>query len=321
MSDEEEEVKCPPEGLPAYMGTFADLMALLMCFFVLLLAFSEMDVQKYKQVAGSMKNAFGVQNQVKAKDIPKGTSVIAQEFSPGKPTPTLITAVQQQTINTDRQTLDFSEGEGTDDGEEAQDSESEDTNQFSNSLVETSTDSKEPTESTEALALKVAQDMAEELESGQIEIVAQGKFLVFRIREQGSFRSGEADIQRGFKPVLAKIGSLLQGTQGRITVAGHTDNKPIKTRRFPSNWELSSARAAAVARELLGIKDLEEKRLRIVGHGANIPVKPNTNRENRAYNRRVEVIIVQGDEVVGSEIGISNENELPNSNEPPPDNP
>jgi chemotaxis protein MotB len=56
----EDEKKCPPEGLPQYMGTFADLMALLMCFFVLLLAFSEMDVRKYKQVAGSMKDAFGV---------------------------------------------------------------------------------------------------------------------------------------------------------------------------------------------------------------------------------------------------------------------
>ena len=74
------------------MGTFADLMALLMCFFVLLLSFSEMDVQKYKQVAGSMAAAFGVQNKVQAKDIPKGTSVIAQEFSPGKPQPTLITS-------------------------------------------------------------------------------------------------------------------------------------------------------------------------------------------------------------------------------------
>ena len=54
------------------MATFADLMSLLMCFFVLLLSFSEMDVQKYKQIAGSMKDAFGVQNEIKVKDIPKG---------------------------------------------------------------------------------------------------------------------------------------------------------------------------------------------------------------------------------------------------------
>ena len=83
MSDEE--CKCPPPGLPAWMGTFADLMSLLMCFFVLLLAFSEMDVLKFKQIAGSMKFAFGVQNKIEVKDIPKGTSVIAMEFRPGKP--------------------------------------------------------------------------------------------------------------------------------------------------------------------------------------------------------------------------------------------
>jgi len=155
VSEEAEEKKCPPEGLPQYMGTFADLMALLMCFFVLLLAFSEMDVRKYKQVAGSMKDAFGVQNQVEAKDIPKGTSVIAREFSPGKPQPTLITAVQQQTIDTDRQTLDFTDGKGID--EEETDSEAEDENQFESSMVDTTSEDNEPTEATVALALQAAQ--------------------------------------------------------------------------------------------------------------------------------------------------------------------
>ncbi len=81
MIEYEDDDEGPP-GAPAWMATFADLMSLLMCFFVLLLSFSELDVQKYKQIAGSMKNAFGVQNQVKVMDIPKGTSIIAQEFSP-----------------------------------------------------------------------------------------------------------------------------------------------------------------------------------------------------------------------------------------------
>ena len=296
------------------MGTFADLMALLMCFFVLLLAFSEMDVRKYKQVAGSMKDAFGVQNQVEAKDIPKGTSVIAREYSPGKPQPTLINVVQQQTVDTDRQTLDFTDGKGID--EEETDSEQEDQNQFESSMVETTSEDNEPSEATVALALEAAQVMQEELESGQIELVAQGKFLVFRIREQGSFKSGEADVQPGFRPVLGKIKDLLNQTQGRITVAGHTDNRPIRTRRFPSNWELSSARAAAVARELLIDNTLDVGRLRIVGHGANIPVKENDSRANRAYNRRVEIILVQGEEVVGSEIGILNGEQTSQGNNP-----
>ena len=98
MSEEE----APPKeeqdaGAPAWVMTFADLMSLLMCFFVLLLAFSEMDVQKFKTLSGSMKQAFGVQRQIKADEIPKGTSIIAQEFSPGVPQPTPMQIIQQQT--------------------------------------------------------------------------------------------------------------------------------------------------------------------------------------------------------------------------------
>jgi chemotaxis protein MotB len=109
MSDQECP-KCPPEGLPAWLATFADLMSLLMCFFVLLLSFSEMDVLKFKQIAGSMKFAFGVQNKIEVKDIPKGTSVIAMEFRPGRPEPTPIDTIQQQTIEVTQQMLEFQAG-------------------------------------------------------------------------------------------------------------------------------------------------------------------------------------------------------------------
>ncbi len=109
--DEDNKCDCPPPGLPLWMGTFADLMSLLMCFFVLLLSFSEMDVLKFKQIAGSMKFAFGVQNQLEVKDIPKGTSIIAQEFRPGRPEPTPIDVIMQQTMDITQQTLEFHEGE------------------------------------------------------------------------------------------------------------------------------------------------------------------------------------------------------------------
>ena len=83
-----EEQECEA-GAPAWVMTFADLMSLLMCFFVLLLSFSEMDVIKFKQIAGSMKSAFGVQKQVEAPDIPMGTSIIAQDLVPVRRTPPL----------------------------------------------------------------------------------------------------------------------------------------------------------------------------------------------------------------------------------------
>jgi flagellar motor protein MotB len=95
------------EGLPGWVMTFADLMSLLMCFFVLLLAFSELDVSKYKEMAGSMKNAFGVQRDIQVKEPPKGINIIAREFSPGRPEPTTMNVIRQMTTNDLRINLDL----------------------------------------------------------------------------------------------------------------------------------------------------------------------------------------------------------------------
>ena len=92
---EEQEDDSP--GIPAWVMTFADLMSLLMCFFVLLLSFSEIDAQKFKQIAGELSKAFGVQRDIPALDIPMGTSPIFDNFSPGKPEPTPVDSVRQQT--------------------------------------------------------------------------------------------------------------------------------------------------------------------------------------------------------------------------------
>jgi chemotaxis protein MotB len=96
----------PEEGVPPWVMTFADLMTLLMCFFVLLLAFSEMDIAKFKELAGSMQDAFGVQSEVEVRTMPKGTSLIAREFSPGKPEPTPLNEIRQFTIDSSENTLD-----------------------------------------------------------------------------------------------------------------------------------------------------------------------------------------------------------------------
>ena len=79
---DEECPKCPPVGAPAWMATFADLATLLMAFFVLLLSFAEMNVPKFKQISGSLKDAFGVQQVIPVVEQPKGTTVIEMNFSP-----------------------------------------------------------------------------------------------------------------------------------------------------------------------------------------------------------------------------------------------
>ena len=87
------------------------------------------------------------------------------------------------------------------------------------------------------------------------------------------------------------VAERLSGTEGRIEVAGHTDNQPIETDRFRSNWELSSARAVSVAHELMRDNAIPPQRLTISGHADTMPVASNDNEPGRARNRRVEIII------------------------------
>ncbi|WMS86681.1 flagellar motor protein MotB [Pleionea litopenaei] len=302
MSDEEE-CKCPPEGLPDYMGTFADLMALLMCFFVLLLAFSEMDVLKFKQIAGSMKYAFGVQNKVEVKDIPKGTSVIAQEFSPGKPTPTMIEAIMQHTVEITKESLEFDEPVEKD--PEQGEGDFKDKGQGDSSNQGQGEKQAEVSAAAEQLARDIAAMMSEQLDSGQIELLAKDNLVVIRIRESGSFASGSDLIEPGFIGVLSKIGTILKQTEGEIRVAGHTDNLPIETERFRSNWELSGGRAGSVVRELLKDPELVRDRFVITGYADTRPLDTNDTAAGRARNRRVEIIIVQGDGAPSSILGVS----------------
>ena len=100
------------EDQQGWLATFADLMSLLMCFFVLLLSFSELDVIKFKQIAGSMKTAFGVQRDIVLEEPPKGTSVIKQEFSPAISEPTLLNQVKQKTTDVEAQKLASNESDG-----------------------------------------------------------------------------------------------------------------------------------------------------------------------------------------------------------------
>ena len=263
MSDTDELPKKAAKGSPAWIMTFADLMSLLMCFFVLLLSFSEMDNKKFKQVAGSMEKAFGVQRLIKASELPRGTSIIMQEFSPGRPDPTPINEVRQSTV------------------EDLQD------------LLKIE---KEKVDSSSSDAKTIAEALLEEIRAGNVEVDAEQNKIVIRILEKGSFDSGSANLKIAFLPTLKKISKVLAVTPGQITVAGFTDNVPIQTDIYRSNWELSAIRAFAVINELLKNDRLLPKRFILTGYGANRPIAPNDTIENRSKNRRVEIIILQGPE-------------------------
>lgn len=262
------------QGAPAWVITFADLMSLLMCFFVMLLTFSELDVKKFKQIASSLKYAFGVQRAIEAPMIPKGTSIVAQEFSPGKPTPTPLKEMRQDTTDDTKDNLDFT------------DSVSKDMKQsIAKQLKEEA--AKQVQDKAEALA----DVLDEEIKKGLLEIETKEDEVLIRIREKGSFSSGSAKLQRSFVPVLKKIGKVLNTVDGKIVVAGHTDNVPIATKFYPSNWVLSAARSATVVHHLTKFGGLVPSRVQIRAHAETQPFVPNDNARNRAKNRRVEIIL------------------------------
>ncbi|RCU45247.1 flagellar motor protein MotB [Corallincola luteus] len=310
MAEVDEDHKCPPPGLPAYMGTFADLMSLLMCFFVLLLAFSEMDVMKFKQIAGSMKYAFGVQNQIEVKDIPKGTSVIAQEFRPGRPDPTPIENIQQQTVEVTQQTLEFQAGDEDSAGGRlkqrgdarggAADSTSTDATPATPSEAEAANQ-----EQLEELMKRLAEQLEEQIEDGALELEALGQQITIRVREKGSFPSGSAFLQPQFKPIIQNIAKLLNEVPGVITVSGHTDNQRISSELYRSNWDLSAQRAVAVAHEMVKVSGFDEHRLAVEGRADTQPLEPNKTVDSRRRNRRVEISIMQGKSMQSDEIGVA----------------
>lgn len=267
MDSEPEEEE---EGGAGWIMTFADLMSLLMCFFVLLLSFSEMDLQKYKQVAGSMKFAFGVQKKVKTDDIPKGTSLVADKFSPGKPREEVILQQMKQDTTDDlKDNLNF-------DRIEAQ--------------IE-----------AENLAELLKEALEREIEAGILEIILDGDEVTVRIREKDSFPSASADLDPEFFPVLDKVTKVLDESKGQIMVNGHTDNLPISNERYGSNWVLSAARAARVVHYMVDDRLSDVSRIELRGHADTRPVTTNDTPENRAKNRRVE-IVVSFENVIGDAI-------------------
>lgn len=244
----------------AWVVTFADLMSLLMCFFVLLLSFAELDAKKYKQIAGAMKEAFGVQRQIKTYEVPKGVSFLPQYFTPGEPVNKPLNQIQQQT------TLDSRKELGKPIAKR---------------------------EIVNAKAKKISQALEKEINDGKLEIETLNNKIIIRLQAENTFQSGNDKIATSFKPILEKLSKAMADIKGSIDVAGHTDNYPISTERFRSNWDLSTARAVSVAHELMKEGRIRENRFKIIGYADTKPRLPNSTAKNRAKNRRVEITIEQ----------------------------
>ncbi len=232
-----EQCDCPKidPGAPKWVVTFGDLMSLLLCFFVLLLSFSEMDRQKYKQVAGSLEKAFGVQRKNRAMEIPKGMKLIAKDFD------------------------------------------------------------------QEAIATRIKEDLGREIDyiveesltdlKDQIDLESGENEVIIRLMGESTFDSGKADIRPQLKPLLKKVGDILNTSVGDISIAGHTDNVPILRGPFRTNLRLSAARASAVAEFMISETHIDPRRISTMGFGEYRPIESNDTVIGRQRNRRVEIIL------------------------------
>ena len=250
-------------GAPGWMVTFADLMALMLTFFVLLLSMSVIDVQRFQAALTSLQGSFG--QPWHSEDGASGF-IIGDMRSPPTPLP-----LDETPPVPDLDTI-------MEDIEEAP---------VAPDLVE-------------PLYEAITDAMSEEIDQGYIEVERSDLQVLVRFEQHVSFPLASADLESAFIPVLDKVAKVLKGIDGSIVVVGHTDDLPIRTPRFRSNWDLSAARAASVVHYLLENSELPHERVIAAGRADTQPLVPNITMENRGKNRRVEIVI-RPEELPGQE--------------------
>lgn len=239
-------------GLPAWMGTYGDMMTLVLCFFVLLFAMSSIDSQKYNDAVYSFKGSFGV--------MTGGTNLNPAD---------LVSSAKR-------------EGQGS--------------SYKYQSIAKKIKGDMEKFAGKEKAGEKASKDAETSEESSQakaFDINVTERGIVISVAERFLFDSGSANLKSDAGPILDLVLETISNMSNSITVEGHTDNVPISTRQFPSNWELSGGRAASVVRYFIEKNPGLNKRVSIGGYGDTRPKASNSTIEGRSSNRRVEIIILK----------------------------
>ena len=249
----------PPKGAPAWQATFADLMNLLLCFFVMLFAMSTVDAEKFEQLAASFTEAYSIFSGG-AKSIGDGI---------------LISNGVSQLNELD----DYMYQMGKQSDSESQ----------SDALKQLE---QEQLKESESLAEIIEEILVEESLAAQVDVDFTSQYVSLTLNGALLFDSGSAELKQESLPMLDKIGSILKKYgKSIIEIEGHTDNVPIHTAQFKDNNELSSARALTVFEYLVENADLDPAMVKHSGRGEYVPIADNSTPEGRAQNRRVEIKI------------------------------
>jgi len=218
-------------AVPEWAITFADMMTLILIYFVLMLSFSNLDLIKYRSLARGFQAAFGGKQE-----LPIPPPVVAGTPVAGDPH----ADAEAEQVLRELSALGKSQGPG-----------------------------------------------------GPVEVTQTEKELRLRIDDRVMFDLGSANLRPEAQQLLARLTPILRRYPFRIEVEGHTDDLPIRNAVFPSNWELSAARAGSVVRALITRGGLAPDKLVAVGLADTHPLAPNMDDAARARNRRVEFLLVK----------------------------
>lgn len=284
----EEEVK---KGLDEWMGTFSDMMTLLMCFFVMLFAMSSIDAAKFEEVARSFQSTFsifkgGAQAVGDGILVSTGVSQLNQldEFinSTGK------TAESESDVTEFQESQSAASQAVTEKAEELGLSQSE-ISELQAAIAELE---KEKLQHSEQLAERIEEGLEESMMTEKVDVEFNADYVLLTLDGAFLFDSGRADLKEEAIPVLNKIGVLLtKYAEADIEIEGHTDSVPLNGGRYENNDVLSSYRALAVFNYIKDNSAVDPGAMKHSGRGEYIPIADNSTPEGRAKNRRVEIKI------------------------------
>lgn len=220
-----------------WIVTYSDLVTLLLCFFVLLFSFSEIDARKFQAIVRSFQGSLGVMDG--------GKTIDEDQF--------VNSAMQSNRLFRDQQEA----------------------------------------ESMEWLYQQLGSFIQEKNLDATVILGMEERGLIIRFTDQVLFDSGKAVIKNEAREIMMSIGKILKESKKYIRVEGHTDNVPINTSKYPSNWELSTARAVNVVKFFIEDTGISPGSLSAAGYGEYHPIDPNDSSENRQKNRRVDVVILK----------------------------
>ncbi len=245
--------KKAPEGAPAWMNTYGDMVTLVLTFFVLLFSMSTVDAQKFQALAAALSGGMSILNNgAYLSDVQIGTNQDTAEQTEAPDTE--VADVTEQEIPQ----LDIT------------------------SIMK-----------FQELAQKLQEFVEQNNISSIVDMDITNDIIRFTFKDNALFDSGKADIRSEIMPVLDEMISVLMSFEAdidKVSVEGHTDNLPISTPQFPSNWELSAIRASNVVKHFVTF-GIDPAKLAVAGYGEYHPIADNDTPEGRSQNRRVELVI------------------------------